>query len=142
MAYSKIALPNDIKALPQLFEFIDRMSEEAGLDMAETMQVNLAVEEAVVNVMNYAYAEGQAGEVEIGCDTDECGMTFTVKDSGVPFDPTEKEEADTTLGVEERPIGGLGIHIVRQIMDSITYERTADGHNVLTMRKKIEKLKG
>ena len=64
-------------------------------------------------------------------------MTFTITDSGVPFDPTKKEEVDTTLSAEERPIGGLGIHLVKQIMDKVIYERTED-KNVLTLVKRIE----
>ena len=63
-------------------------------------------------------------------------MKFIITDSGKPFDPTTKEDIDTTLPAEERLIGGLGIHLVKQIMDSINYERT-DGKNVLTLRKKI-----
>ncbi|MBQ4174233.1 MAG: ATP-binding protein, partial [Prevotella sp.] len=63
-------------------------------------------------------------------------LKFVISDWGKPFDPTSMEEVDTTLSVEERPIGGLGIHLVRQIMDSINYERI-DGKNVLTLRKKL-----
>lgn len=132
---NKITLPNDVDTIPQLAEFIDQQCDAAGLDMGTTMQMNLAVEEAVVNVMNYAYPKGTAGTVEIGCAITDAAITFTVTDSGAPFDPTAKAEVDTTLKAEERPIGGLGIHLVRQIMDSIAYERTADGHNVLTMNK-------
>ena len=135
MDINKITLPNDIDTIPSLAEFIDQECEEAGVDMGTTMQMNLAVEEAVVNVMNYAYPKGTTGTVEIGCVITDTNITFTVTDSGVAFDPTAKSDVDTTLDVEERPIGGLGIHLVRQIMDSIAYERTADGHNVLTMSK-------
>jgi sigma-B regulation protein RsbU (phosphoserine phosphatase) len=63
-------------------------------------------------------------------------LKFTIVDSGSPFDPTAQEEADTSLSVEDRPIGGLGIHLVRQLMDSINYERT-EGKNILTLRKKL-----
>ena len=63
-------------------------------------------------------------------------MTFTITDSGIPFDPTQKEEADISLSVEEREIGGLGIHLVRQIMDEVRYERK-DDKNVLTLIKTI-----
>ncbi|MBP5712599.1 MAG: ATP-binding protein, partial [Prevotella sp.] len=61
-------------------------------------------------------------------------LKFVISDHGTPFDPTEKEDADVTLSVEERPIGGLGIFLVRQIMDSVNYERLK-GMNVLTLRK-------
>ena len=119
----QISLPNDIETIPQLNEFIDTVAEEIGLDMPLTMSLNLALEEAVVNVME-----------EMGSDGEQ--LTFIISDHGVPFDPTKQAEADTTLSVEERAIGGLGIHLVRQIMDVISYERI-DGFNVLTLKKKL-----
>ena len=66
----------------------------------------------------------------------EVQLKIIITDSGKPFDPTTKEKIDTTLPAEERMIGGLGIHLVREIMDSINYERT-NGKNVLTLRKKL-----
>jgi anti-sigma regulatory factor (Ser/Thr protein kinase) len=65
-------------------------------------------------------------------------MVFTIVDSGMPFDPTLKEEVDTTLSAEERPIGGLGIHLVRKLMDDISYQYV-DNKNVLTLKKKLNK---
>ena len=131
-----LILPNDIETIPQLNEFIDSVAEEMSLDMSLTMSLNLAMEEAVVNVMDYAYPEGQQGNVEIEAMTDGEWLTFVISDSGVPFDPTTKEDADTTLSAEERPIGGLGIFLVRQLMDVIQYQRDGD-KNVLTLRKKL-----
>ena len=131
-----LILPNDIETIPQLNEFIDSVAEEMALDMSLTMSLNLAIEEAVVNVMDYAYPEGQQGNVEIEAMTDGEWLTFVISDSGVPFDPTTKEDADTTLSAEERPIGGLGIFLVRQLMDVIQYQRDGD-KNVLTLRKKL-----
>ncbi len=133
----QIILPNDVAEVPRLASFVDEVCEDAGLGMGAAMQVNLAVEEAVVNVMNYAYPKGTKGTVEIAAVVDDCSLVFVVTDSGTPFDPTAKGEADTTLNAEERPIGGLGIHLVRQIMDGLEYERTTDGRNVLTMRKNL-----
>lgn len=131
-----LILPNDIETIPLLNEFIDSVAEEMALDMTLTMSLNLAMEEAVVNVMDYAYPEGQQGNVEIEAMTDGEWLTFVISDSGVPFDPTTKEDADTTLSAEERPIGGLGIFLVRQLMDVIQYQRDGD-KNVLTLRKKL-----
>ena len=131
-----LILPNDIETIPQLNEFIDSVAEEMALDMSLTMSLNLAMEEAVVNVMDYAYPEGQQGNVEIEAMTDGEWLTFVISDSGVPFDPTTKEDADTTLSAEERPIGGLGIFLVRQLMDVIQYQSDGD-KNVLTLRKKL-----
>ncbi len=132
-----ITLSNDIEEVPQLAEFVDMVCEEAGLDMPVAMQMNLAMEEAVVNVMTYAYPTGTKGDVCIEAQTDEDCLTFTITDQGTPFDPTGSKEVDTTLSAEERPIGGLGIHLVRTLMDAIRYERR-DGHNVLTLTKKLK----
>ena len=131
-----LTLPNDIETIPQLNQFMDEVCEEVGFDMSTTMSLNLAMEEAVVNVMTYAYPEGTKGEVRIDAVANDRRAKFIISDKGVPFDPTAKAEADTTLSVEERPIGGLGIHLVRQIMDSVNYERV-DGKNVLTLRKNL-----
>lgn len=130
-----ITLPNNIETIPQLNELIDIMCEEVGLDMAMTMNINLAVEEAVVNVMSYAYPNS-TGNVQVDIKANPQTVVITLTDSGIPFDPTKKSEVDTTLSVEERPIGGLGIHLVRQIMDSIRYERS-DNQNILTLEKNI-----
>lgn len=136
MKTRRLVLPNDIETIPQLNEFIDSVAEEVGLEMSLTMSLNLALEEAVVNVMEYAYPEGQKGNVEIEVTADQQWMTFVIMDTGIAFDPTTKEDADTTLSAEERPIGGLGIFLVRQLMDVIDYKRQ-DNKNVLTLRKKL-----
>jgi sigma-B regulation protein RsbU (phosphoserine phosphatase) len=99
--------------------------------------INLAVEEAVVNVMKYAYPPDVKGDVTIEAVSNDVRLKFTIIDSGAPFDPTVQSQVDTTLSAMERPIGGLGIHLVRQIMDSINYERM-DNLNVLTLRKKLQ----
>ena len=131
-----ITLPNDIEKVPVLAEFVDEVCEIVGFDMSTTMGINLALEEAVVNVMSYAYQPGTMGNVNIEAIANETRLKFIISDWGTPFDPTAEKEVDTTLSAEERPIGGLGIHLVRQIMDSINYERI-DGMNVLTLRKKL-----
>ena len=132
-----LTLPNDVQAVPKLAEFVDIVCETVGFDMGTAMKMNLAIEEAVVNVMNYAYPAGVKGTVNIDVKASAEWVKFIISDSGAPFDPTAKAEVDTTLSAEERGIGGLGIHLIRQIMDSINYERE-DGRNVLTLIKKLK----
>ena len=131
-----LTLPNDIEEVPKLAAFVDEVCEVLGFDMQTTMSLNLAMEEAVVNVMNYAYPAGTHGDVNIEAEANDERLKFTIIDRGAPFDPTTKVNVDTTLSVEDRPIGGLGIHLMRQLMDSINYERI-NGKNVLTLRKKL-----
>ena len=130
----KLTLPNDIETIPQLNEFIDSVAEEAGFDMAFTMSLNLAIEEAVVNVMEYAYHPGTSGEVDVEIKAGEHQLCCILSDSGTPFDPTQNPNTDITLSAEERPIGGLGIHLIRQIMDDVSYAYQ-DHRNVLTLAK-------
>ena len=129
-----IELNNDIAEIPQLSAFIDSFAEEAGLDFSLTMSLNLAMEEAVVNVMEYAYPEGTVGKVNISASAEGDDVEFVISDSGTAFDPTAIDEVNIDLGVEDRQIGGLGIHLVRNIMDDIKYERK-DGKNILTLYK-------
>ena len=131
-----ITLPNDIATISQLSEFVETVCEEKGLDMALTMNLNLALEEAVVNVMSYAYPDSQ-GDVKVDIMIDDQKVVSILTDSGIPFDPTQKGDVDTTLPAEERPIGGLGIHLVKQIMDKVSYQYV-DNQNILTLEKNIK----
>ena len=133
-----IVLPNDTQEVPRLNSFIEEVFQTVGFDENVTMQVKVAVEEAVVNVMKYAYPIGQRGDVTIEAASNDVRLKITIIDCGKPFDPTVQGEVDTTLSAEQRNIGGLGIHIMRQNMDSINYERM-DNLNVLTLRKKYKK---
>ena len=133
---ASLTLPNDIETIPQLSEFVETFCEEQMVDMSITLSLNLAIEEAVVNVMSYAYPAGTYGEVLVKAIADDKVLTFIISDNGIPFDPTAKADVDTSLSAEERPIGGLGIHLVKQIMDSVDYQYT-DGQNVLTLKKNI-----
>lgn len=131
-----IILQNDVQEVPRLSAFVEEMCQAMNFDTATTMKLILAIEEAVVNVMVYAYPAGTKGDVSVSAVTDGEWVTFVISDKGKPFDPTLSKEVDITLPVEERKVGGLGIHLVRQIMDSVSYE-WKDGMNVLMLKKKI-----
>ena len=137
MSTKNLILPNDVQEVPKLAAFVDEVCEAAGMDMSTTMQMNLAIEEAVVNVMEYAYPEGTKGEVRIEAQTYDTYVEFTLTDDGKPFNPTEKGDVDITLSAEERSIGGLGIMLVKHYMDKVNY-KYVDGQNMLTLRKNLK----
>ncbi|MBR6855400.1 MAG: ATP-binding protein [Fibrobacter sp.] len=105
------------------------------MDHAQAMSLNLALEEAVSNVMLYAYPEGTEGQVEVEAAILDDRLEFKVSDSGVAFDPTVARAPDLAADLKDRPIGGLGIFLVKRIMDQVTYTRE-NGKNILSMTKK------
>ena len=128
----RLTLVNDLRQVSLLVGFVDRIREAHDLAPELAARINLALEEAVCNVIQYAYPAGTTGKLNLEAVRDGNRLRFTLTDGGKAFDPTAVPEADLTASVEDRPIGGLGIHLVRSIMDSIRYARL-DGKNVLTM---------
>ena len=133
-----LTLSNDIHRVPELNSFIDSVTGRLHFDAILARRLRLAVEEAVVNVMEYAYPVNTKGEVNIKVMSDGHRLKVQIVDNGIPFDPTMIEKTDTTLSAEERPIGGLGFMLVRELMDSINYERESN-RNILTLIKIIDK---
>ena len=132
----RLVFTNDIQEISRLPEFVEGIAKEKQLDSSTTMSLNLALEEAVTNVILYAYPPGTKGKGEIRATVGEHSLTFTLSDDGKPFDPTASPEVDISLDLAQRRIGGLGIHLVRQIMDTVRYE-WKNGKNLLTMTKII-----
>lgn len=126
--------PADNAVLHEASAFVEEALEGAGFSMQAILQINIAVEEIFVNIANYAYGEGK-GQVRLGIDTEGEMAEIRFTDWGVPFDPTARPDPDITLSAEERTIGGLGIFMVRQYMDEVSYLRR-DGKNILTLRRK------
>ena len=132
----KLSLENDVRQVTRLSEFLKGVSGRLNLSAKTANDIRLAVEETVVNAMNYAYPDGRKGEILVEAETDGKALTFTISDAGAPFDPTAVPDADTTLPAEDRPIGGLGLFLVRNLVDTMHYDRVND-RNILTLVKII-----
>lgn len=130
----ELVMRNDTADIMLMAEFIDGLCEKYQLPMDVGFSLNLALEEAVANVMKYAYPEGEEHNIILSVKLMDNRLIFRLIDTGKPFDPTIVPDADVTLSAEDRKIGGLGIFLVRQIMDSVEYRRI-DGKNILTMVK-------
>lgn len=131
-----IILTNDISEISKLKEFVEEIGNEFSLTPDVVFNVNLVLEEAIVNVINYAYPKEKHEYIYLSAQLHEGSIVFVLTDTGMQFDPTKAPEADMTLSLEDRPIGGLGIFLIRQIMNEVSYERI-DGKNVLTLSKKL-----
>ena len=129
-----LILHNNVEQITLLPEFVEAVAEASQLDHEAIFNLNLALEEAVSNVILYAYPEGTDGVVNIEAFADKKRVSFVITDSGKPFDPTAKEDVDINAEMDKRPIGGLGIHLVRTIMDTVSYERKEE-KNILTITK-------
>ena len=130
-----------IEATPEnvdtVVAFVDEQLEEYGCGMKEQMAIDVAIDELFANIAHYAY-KPDVGYATVRVDVlkDPLTVEVTFIDNGKPSDPLAKEDPDTTLSIEDREIGGMGIFIVKKCMDSVNYEYK-DGKNILTVRKFI-----
>lgn len=131
-----LALKNNIEEINRLHSFIEEVGEAFALPMKTVMNLNLVLEEAVTNVIMYAYPKEEHEYIHLTAKEQEGKLIFILTDSGKPFDPTQAPDADITLSADDRQIGGLGIFLIRKIMNEVKYERI-DGKNVLTLEKEL-----
>lgn len=131
-----IILANEISEIGRLADFIDDIGNEFCLAPDVIFNLNLVLEEAVANIINYAYPKDEHESIYLSARMHEDSIVLVLTDTGKEFDPTMAPEVDVTLSAEERQVGGLGIFLIRQIMNEVRYERI-DGKNVLTLEKKL-----
>ena len=126
-----------IKNAPQVTAFMDDILASMDCSMKAQMQLDIAVDELFSNVAYYAYAP-ETGPITLQIDAPEDGrVVLRFIDEGIPYNPLEKKDPDTSLGIEERKIGGLGIFMVKKTMDEMRYEYR-DGKNIVTLTKNIK----
>ena len=133
----KLILQNEVAEISKLAIFIEELGEEFGLSPELVFNLNLVLEEAVSNVILYAYPKEEHKTISLIARKKDNQLIFVLTDSGKEFDPTQAPDADITLSAEDRPIGGLGIFLIRQIMNTVEYQRI-EGKNVLTLGKELE----
>lgn len=136
---TSLALKNDVTELERVAVGLEQFGSEAGLSDEIVGELNLCLEEILTNIMFYGLEEGRDPEslaIELDLEVADAALTVQVRDNGKPFNPLESGEPDTDLPIEEREIGGLGIHLVRELMEELVYARDGD-RNVLTMKKGV-----
>ncbi|MBR3053817.1 MAG: ATP-binding protein [Firmicutes bacterium] len=135
--FDDLTVDASVENLEQVLGFVDSHLEAAGCPAKISAQIDLAVEELFVNIARYAYAPNK-GTATISIAASEAAgeavISFT--DSGKEYNPLAKEDPDIHLSSDARPIGGLGVYLVKETMDSASYSRE-DGSNILTIKKKF-----
>ena len=131
----ELCVPAELEQLDPVLAFVSAELEAAECDAEVQTQIMIAVEEIFVNIFSYAYPpkEGMA-TIRMQIEGTPAIVQIEMIDQGVPYDPLRREDPDITLSAQERGIGGLGIFMVKQIMDEVSY-RYEDHSNILTIRK-------
>ena len=127
----------EIDEINKLALFIEELGETLNLIPELVFNLNIVLEEAVSNVIFYAYPKEEHQEIVLTAKKSDKSLIFVLTDSGKEFDPTQAPDADVTLSAEEREIGGLGIFLIRQIMNKVEYQRI-NGQNVLRLEKNLD----
>lgn len=129
----EITLEANVESIASVTAFVEEYLEPYGGSIKAVTQISVALDELVSNIVNYSGSKDYTVRIEV---SDSKVTTLTFIDSGVPYNPLEKDDPDVTLSAEERKIGGLGIFLVKKTMDNVCYSRE-DGKNVLTIEKQL-----
>ena len=133
---TELKIPAKVENLDDVLDLFEEAINKNGISIKYLTNINIAVEEIFVNIAHYAYPAGE-GDAVISLLISPDKLIAEFKDSGVPYDPLSREDPDITLSAEDREIGGLGIYMVKNMMDDVKY-RYEDGCNILTIVKKFE----
>jgi anti-sigma regulatory factor (Ser/Thr protein kinase) len=133
----ELLLPNNTAALPQLVDAVTAFCTAHQLDDRTCHDLNLALEEAVSNVMLYAYADNTPHTILVRLTVNDTAVHASIEDDGVAFNPLDAPAPDLDAPIEQRQIGGLGIFFVQELMDDVTYARRGD-KNILQLVKKTQ----
>jgi serine/threonine-protein kinase RsbW len=128
--------PAKFDQLDPIREFVARAARDAGMDDQDVYSVELCMDEACSNIIEHAYEGEVSGEIECTCDSDDDALTIIIRDHGRPFDPSSVPDPDLDAALADRPIGGLGVYLMRKLMDDVRFERLGESGNLLTMVKR------
>jgi serine/threonine-protein kinase RsbW len=135
-ASMSVTLVNDQSEVERLTRLVEAFGKAEGIPPDSMFHVNLALDEVITNIIRYAHSDDQKHPIVVRLALEPGELTAQVEDDGRAFNPLEAPPPDLDASIEERPIGGLGIHLVRSMMNSVEYRRE-NGRNVLIMRKTL-----
>jgi anti-sigma regulatory factor (Ser/Thr protein kinase) len=136
MELLEVILNNQRTEIPKAHQLLDELAVQVGLSPKAGADLHVALEEHLTNVINYGYSPGQSGRIAVRLSSSRDALRVEIEDDARPFNPLLAPPVDVNQPLEDRPIGGLGIHMIRQLTDDLRYEARA-GHNVLTLIKQL-----
>lgn len=131
-----LRVPNDVAAIADAAEEIARHCRRLRVPEAAVGHLNLALDEAMTNTIAYAWPEGGAHEMSLTVAIDGGMIMAEISDDGIAFDPLRVPPPDLESDLESRPVGGLGVHFMKTLMDEVAYRREGE-RNILTIRKRL-----
>ena len=133
---ASLTIPNRIDQLPAVTDFLENLGSSWNLPQKMVLSLNLVLEEALTNTILYGFDDQETHLIEINISRKNQNLSIRISDDGQAYDPTQRKDPDLNLPLEERPIGGLGIFLIKQMMDSVSYVRK-NNKNYLTLKKNI-----
>lgn len=140
MPASTVRIENDLSDIAKVDEMLDEFAEQFGIPPAIAVTFHVIFDDLLNNVISYGFNDGQRHFIDISLESTANSLIVSIADDGMPFNPLDETAPDTTLSIEDRQIGGLGIHLAIKLVDDVRYQRTAD-KNVLTLTKSFQSKK-
>ena len=134
---SKIIFDANFDNLDEIREIVGEAARQIGFSDKEIYAIQLAADEASSNIIEHAYAGIKGGKLEIDVNTSDNELKIIMRDRGRSFDPSSVPEPNVKADLSERKIGGLGMYLMRKLMDEVSYESSPDNGNILTMIKRL-----
>jgi serine/threonine-protein kinase RsbW len=131
-----IKYQSEINNLHFFVDFARKTAVKEGFDGSHLNQIELAVEESIVNIIDYSFPE-TTGEIGMDCEIRNNSICFIISDNGIPFNPLDKEDPDIEASIEDRQVGGLGIFLIKNMMDEVYYERKDDKNLLRLVKTKL-----
>jgi len=132
---SKITFTADFDNLDEIRDYVGDIARQVGFSEKEIYSIQLAADEAASNIIEHAYAGVKDGTLDVDCSILEGGIKIVMHDRGKSFNPSSVPEPNVKADLSDRKIGGLGMYLMRKLMDEVTYESTDETGNILTMIK-------
>jgi len=134
---SKVIFDANFDNLDEIRDIVGEAARQVGFSDKEIYAIQLAADEASSNIIEHAYAGITGGKLEIDLSTTDKTLKIVMRDQGKPFDPSSVPEPNVKADLSERKIGGLGMYLMRKLMDEVSYESSAERGNILTMIKRL-----